>query len=273
MNKCNIVKDLLPLYKEDLLSKDSVEFVESHIKDCEECRKISEESFEISQEKDTPLGFLKRDIKREKKKYGLSILFSCIALFVIFSFHLTKPIHFEDDGKLYEITRNDKTIILTFDEKVTNVNVEEDSENIFVNANTTLLDRILNRRNKIEIKLENDREIYYSNQNKMATKINSLSNGGAKELPRLALRTLLSFLSIFTGTILIYLFFFRKNMDFKTKFQIITAPISVILAFLTITGLDGATYYLKRDSIYILILGICYYVVLNSIYNIKNSKL
>ena len=38
-NECNIVRDLLPLYTEDMVSKDSREFVEEHLNRCEACRK------------------------------------------------------------------------------------------------------------------------------------------------------------------------------------------------------------------------------------------
>ncbi len=36
---CNIVRDLLPLYAEKMLSADSVAFVEEHLKECQACRK------------------------------------------------------------------------------------------------------------------------------------------------------------------------------------------------------------------------------------------
>ncbi|MBQ8823526.1 MAG: zf-HC2 domain-containing protein [Lachnospiraceae bacterium] len=42
MKDCNIVKDLLPLYIEELCSEDSKEYVEKHLKNCGECK----ESFE-----------------------------------------------------------------------------------------------------------------------------------------------------------------------------------------------------------------------------------
>ncbi len=42
MRECNIVKDLLPLYVEELCSEDSKEYVEEHMKSCQECK----ESFE-----------------------------------------------------------------------------------------------------------------------------------------------------------------------------------------------------------------------------------
>lgn len=42
MKECNIVKDLLPLYIEELCSEDSKDYVETHLENCEKCR----ESFE-----------------------------------------------------------------------------------------------------------------------------------------------------------------------------------------------------------------------------------
>ena len=37
-NECNIVKDLLPLYIEDMVSEDTATFVNEHLAKCEDCR-------------------------------------------------------------------------------------------------------------------------------------------------------------------------------------------------------------------------------------------
>ena len=37
-NECNIIKDILPLYIEGMVSDDTVSFVEEHIKECTDCR-------------------------------------------------------------------------------------------------------------------------------------------------------------------------------------------------------------------------------------------
>ena len=42
MNKCNLVRDLLPLYVDDALSEDSRQFVERHLKGCPACAKEAE---------------------------------------------------------------------------------------------------------------------------------------------------------------------------------------------------------------------------------------
>ena len=36
--KCAVINDLLPLYVDDVLSKESRELIEEHIRECESCR-------------------------------------------------------------------------------------------------------------------------------------------------------------------------------------------------------------------------------------------
>lgn len=42
MSKCDIVKDLIPLYVENLLTKESKKLIEQHISECDECRQYYE---------------------------------------------------------------------------------------------------------------------------------------------------------------------------------------------------------------------------------------
>ena len=37
-NECNIIRDILPLYVEDMVSADTSAFVEEHLEKCAECR-------------------------------------------------------------------------------------------------------------------------------------------------------------------------------------------------------------------------------------------
>ncbi len=41
-NECNIIRDILPLYAEDMVSDDTVSFVEEHLQTCSECSIMSE---------------------------------------------------------------------------------------------------------------------------------------------------------------------------------------------------------------------------------------
>lgn len=43
MNKCEIIRDLLPIYIDDCCSESSRIFVEEHLRECEECKKLHAE--------------------------------------------------------------------------------------------------------------------------------------------------------------------------------------------------------------------------------------
>ena len=40
MNKCNIVKDLIPLYIDGICSNDTKEFVDNELNKCDECNEF-----------------------------------------------------------------------------------------------------------------------------------------------------------------------------------------------------------------------------------------
>ncbi|MEK4247520.1 zf-HC2 domain-containing protein [Psychrobacillus sp. FSL K6-2684] len=42
--ECAVVQDLLPLYEEDLLQLETKQFIEEHLKSCQKCRQIAEQS-------------------------------------------------------------------------------------------------------------------------------------------------------------------------------------------------------------------------------------
>lgn len=44
---CNIIEDLLPLYVDDMVSEDSRQLVEEHLKECTTCQKMMEDMYEI----------------------------------------------------------------------------------------------------------------------------------------------------------------------------------------------------------------------------------
>lgn len=92
---CDIIRDLLPLYIDDVLSNDSKTLVEEHINSCPDCKKTREalkEYLEISSSKQSgtekseneawPLRKIKRNIKQKNIK--ISIIVSVLAIVVAF---------------------------------------------------------------------------------------------------------------------------------------------------------------------------------------------
>ncbi|MCM1542056.1 MAG: zf-HC2 domain-containing protein [Blautia sp.] len=77
-NECNIIRDILPLYVEKMVSKDTASFVEEHLEGCEKCREELEaakaagkieracKGAGTQEEEAEPLKTLKKKMRRRK---------------------------------------------------------------------------------------------------------------------------------------------------------------------------------------------------------------
>ena len=74
MKNCNIVKDLIPLYKENLLSEESKTFVEDHLKSCPECENLFKDKIELEKSESKPLDFVEKRIKKESRYFTLAMV-------------------------------------------------------------------------------------------------------------------------------------------------------------------------------------------------------
>ena len=80
MNKdCEIIKDLIPLYVDDVCSTETKEFVEKHLKNCNECQKIF-----APMEKASPNKIFKNSDTIEIELYIFSIFTSGVNLYFFF---------------------------------------------------------------------------------------------------------------------------------------------------------------------------------------------
>lgn len=92
--ECDIIKDLIPLYIENIASEGSSKEVEYHIKTCDNCKKILDQmkrkAIVIDKEEVEPLMLLKKRIKHHIIKIiGLSIFLS-ISVYTLISGLLMK---------------------------------------------------------------------------------------------------------------------------------------------------------------------------------------
>ena len=88
---CNIIKDILPLYVDGVVSDDTKEMVEEHLEHCDECKKevkLMKQEIFIPAEKEAHLikGFKKRLRNKKIIISGLSIILTCLILLGTFSF-------------------------------------------------------------------------------------------------------------------------------------------------------------------------------------------
>ena len=93
-NECNIIRDILPLYAEKIVSEDTAAFVEEHLEHCEGCSAELENMknpekivFSASVEEDARrIKNLRRKINAKKIAVGILSAVSTAALFIGFSF-------------------------------------------------------------------------------------------------------------------------------------------------------------------------------------------
>lgn len=178
-NECDIVKDLLFSYNDGVLSETSKNFVEKHLKDCENCnnalKEIRQENGKIEQKKEIDAF---KGVRKRLTKRNIIISISLIILLIIIILNLfifknyndlasTMIVYLEDDitneqfGDIKEkITQNAKGVEITY------VSKEEELEKVkeWLREDTNLLDVYNNNENNpllasLEIKVNSNKEI------------------------------------------------------------------------------------------------------------------
>lgn len=101
--KCNIVRDLLPNYIDELTSETTNEEMEKHLENCAECRSIYEKMRvsvppEISPE-DRDIRFLKKLKTKMMRKSIMAAVFACIVLisFTVFTRSYRIPVKYDPE--------------------------------------------------------------------------------------------------------------------------------------------------------------------------------
>ena len=155
---CNIIRDLLPLYAEDLASDDTRAMVEEHLCDCDDCTSVlntmkmgTPVPMETAPES---LNKVKRIIRRKRILSVMAALLTLITLaslvftFLFTPFQLTKEQALDD---FY--VREDGAIVIDYSPYVTGRSQSGRNENWFINQYSTRFDMILgnNRRSMWEI--------------------------------------------------------------------------------------------------------------------------
>ncbi len=229
---CEVIKDLLPLYVENMTSEDSATLVREHLSECIECVTYKQKlEQEIAQGMDNIdrgfLKFIQRDIKERKKNAVIFIaLIIGFVMFITFA-HLTQPVFLtkEQSGVAVDEAKGDK-LYINFSEKVTSGKLtyqtgENGEKIVIVEAWSSVWDKVLGKTtpslcvrgiNKSEI------SIYYCSNMEEKNECNMMiiygkdlyQSGGVAILPRLVLGAYF-FLSIILTVILGLLWLcFRK---------------------------------------------------------------
>ena len=290
MNKinCNIIKDILPLYVDNIVSEDTKKLVEEHLLNCNDCKKelaLLKTDLEapavVITEKDD-IAFLKKiglDIK--KKRVFTAILSATIsAIVVILSFaYLTAPEYIPYTYDIITADENNGIVTLSFSGEYELTQMEQGIYDISI-YNTAWNEIIGTAKSQTITVNPNNEEvntIYYVSNGGQEDKViygkNSISNGGVMTLPRLFLNYYIKLDMLIAFVLVIFFLIFRKKEKVKDIIvKILFVPVSYFVSHVMITGFNATSYSATRDFYLILLLVIPIYSLFYILYEKKHSK-
>lgn len=275
---CDLIKDLLPLYAEDMVSPYTASLVEEHLTHCPDCQKefsLLKKPMAVTTPKTTaPLEKIKKMLLLKKlQAIVLTAALVAAAALAVFSY-LTTPLYFPYSEDLLTVTTAEDTVTVSFDESVTGCSYEsvkgsDNATTYFLSAWTTRLDRILGTYGTREIVLEKEDRIplsIYFSQNDASSESDIPIYGGTSgvvTLPRLALSYYLQLAGIaFLILAVALLIFWKKKSVRLWLLRGLLLPVSYILGHLCVKGLSTVSYHMPRDLIFIVGVALFLYLAL-----------
>ena len=299
--KCNVIKDILPLYIENIVSEDTRVLIEEHTNECIDCKKELEE---MKSPGDMPIDINSNVIKKVKNKLFRekfkSIIFSIMLTSIVAILainYLTQPIYIPYSKDVVSIKESDNgTIFIDFEDKVGGYDISkyssEDGSGYIYHITTweTIWNNKISNKNFGTLALNPDGEkvnsIYYYADNRggysSAEETSDIliygksitDNGVVVTLPRLTLNyyfLIAIVLTVICAIIMLLLFRWEKPRNITVKILLI--PLAYVIGHLCITGLNASTYSASRDFFGILLISVPIYLILITISNfLKKTK-
>lgn len=279
MNKCEIIKDLLPLYEENLLSEESKTFVEDHLKTCPECKNLLKEDIEIENKNTKPLDFVEKRIKKETRYFTLAVISLIGSILIFIISYLNTPRHIEYEKDLYKVYKNDEIYTVEFSDKVSGIDYTDSEDAIYLDAYTTKYDEIFNKNSpnkSLTFHKDDLKMVLYQNHDSMPNMV--IGSGEVRQtlLPRLVFG-LYAWMSIIGFFVIAFAIFLqeklrKKSLSLPIKTILIGGPLSLFLGIISIKGFNTASYYPMTDFKYILLLSLGIYLFLTFLSIYREQK-
>lgn len=281
--ECSIVRDLLPLYVEDMVSPETAEFVGEHLKSCETCQAEVQNLRQPpavtppTQEEhpEAPLRRLQKKLLLKRMQTALLaggfVLVVLLSAFAI----LSAPRYFPYTAQLLEVTEQaDGSLTITFDQAVTQCQVESlgtqepdnQSESYSIQAWTSPWDQWFSRSGSrtLTITPQTDRmvRVYYAQNNGQGDVLvyGQHPDGGMETLPRLVLGYYL-FLAAGVFVVLLVVWCAAKKKPKVRKWvgRALLLPPAYGVGHLIVLGVTTVSYCATRDFILIVAIGALVY--------------
>ena len=303
-NECSIVRDILPLYAEKMVSKDTGEFVKGHLENCPVCCAELEKLREpVQAEPQTdidaaPLKRLKKALLIKKVQTILCTAAVLLALVLSVISFLTAPKYFAYSPELVTVTKTEGGhIVLSFDERITNYTLQriitgKDIKEVvyYLEVWTTTWDRLTGRHGiqNALVRETTGLPVYiFFQQNYALNNVDmdsvciygnlSRLNGSWVSLPGLSLGYWLLFnIALFLILGCMWFILRRKEHIRRCIERAILLPVAYGLGHLCVLGFRTASYSQWRDFQLIFAIGVLFHcamlLALSILYKRKEIK-
>ena len=282
---CGVIRDLLPLYAENLAGEESRKLVEEHLSECEACQKelANLKGGSIQPVEKLPFKQVEKSLKKQRLRLaGLILCATAAVLLTVFNF-LTMPkyLSLEDSG--VEITEyEDGAISVSLGGFMTAHSVEthedgQGSQILDIYAWRTDMDALTGSGQTVAVfSLDDISAVYYcvpGEENQLIwSKEGWEPEGGVFTLPRLTLNYYL----LIAGGAAILLgvcwLVFRKTKAGPVLAGAFFLPVSYIAAHFLIKGPNSATYTLSRDLLFLILTALALYGACLAVLSMAREK-
>ena len=297
---CSVVRDLLPLYAEDMIEEETRALVDEHLEECSECSQRLEEikaTAAVPAENTTvdtakPLLALKKMINK-RRWMTAAIAALCVFILLVSAFHRINDMHqvpweegliqvigvekmadvekrnspFPEEEEAIQQPDESRVLTLQFDSKITGINSARE-----IMEDGTVTEIIQGWSNNPNKKLTGDYSeitfcpvpdrVMYDTGNGQVLLWGEPADGGVVIMPRLALASYAILACCLASLSALLWFLFRNRQCAPIFRQVFFAPVSYLAGHLLIKGFHARTFFLEDDLGCILLVGAAVYALL-----------
>ena len=293
-NECSIVRDLLPLYAESMVSPETASFMEEHLKDCEHCRKEYERlkapCAVPAQDDAAPLLMLQKKMAAKRLRTIVLTAVFAVALLVSAFAVLDAPVYLPYTEELLAVEPvGENGLQIIFDPSVTDFNYtvyqDPDGGNFYycdVEAWYSLWDRWFSGGEEQRTAVVFPAKpypvtvMYCPNDGTESICVyGEAGEGGSIALPRLALGYYL-ILAVLALAVLFAAWLVAKGRPRQRVWieRIILYPVSYLISHGIVVGFRAISYSLVRDFRLILFVSLLLYcglLLAHSVWGLKKE--
>ena len=293
-NECSIVRDLLPLYAEGMVSPETASFVEEHLKDCEHCRneyeRLKAPCAVPAQDDAAPLLMLQKKMAAKRLRTIVLTAVFAVALLVSAFAVLDAPVYLPyTEERLAVEPVGENGLQITFDPSVTDFNYtvyqDPDGGNFYycdVEAWYSLWDRWFSGGEELRPAVVFPAKpypvtvMYCPNDGTESICVyGEAGEGGSIALPRLALGYYL-ILAVLALAVLFAAWLVAKGRPRQRAWieRIMLYPVSYLISHGIVVGFRAISYSLVRDFRLILFVSLLLYcglLLAHSVWGLKKE--